>query len=207
MDRSGLVAARLSSCPRVVDSLLTQGGFYGIGEISVTHFPGAGFPEADFDPSGPVTRALLEVALAHDVPISLHVEVTRLREFERLLQDYPGVAVIWAHAGYVPNFLARRLLERHPNLTLELSARTWSRHPRSPDYTILRDGSAVWPEWLQLVEEMPARFLVGTDASLRSVVSDTRKIDSVTSFLRQLSPDTRSMVATENLARLLRLPD
>lgn len=37
-----------------------------------------------------------------------------------------------------------------------------SQHPRSPDYTILRDGSHVWPEWLQLIESQPHRFLMGT---------------------------------------------
>lgn len=194
-----------SSIAHVVDSLLATGGFFGIGEISVTHFPSNGFPEADFNPNGPVTRALFDVAKRYDVPINLHIEVTRSREFEELLQDYPGVSVIWAHAGYVPYFLARRFLERHANLTLELSARTWRRHPRSPDYTILRNGSELWPEWLQLIEEMPDRFLVGTDASLRSEASDTGKIESVENLLRQLSPSTRAKVATQNLERLLRL--
>ena len=65
-----------------------------------------------------------------------------------MLQRFPDVPVIWAHGGYTPLFLARRMLQRHPNLHYELSARTWPRHPRSPDYTILRDGVAVWPEWL-----------------------------------------------------------
>ena len=41
-----------------VESLLEAGGFYGIGEISVSHFPGRGFPEADFDPRGRVIRAV-----------------------------------------------------------------------------------------------------------------------------------------------------
>jgi hypothetical protein len=83
-----------------------------------------------------------------------------LRELERLLSDFPDVVVIWAHGGYAPVFLAERLLERHPNLLYELSARTWPEHPRSADYTILRDGALVWPQWLGLFERMPERFVV-----------------------------------------------
>ena len=95
------------------------------------------------------------------------------------------------------------MLERHPNLTYELSARTWGQHPRSPDYTILRDGHSVWPEWLALIEAKPERFIVGTDASQRSAQSDAMKFASVQSFLRQLSPATREQVARSNVLKLL----
>jgi predicted TIM-barrel fold metal-dependent hydrolase len=189
----------------LVDSLLSKGGFYGIGEISVSHFPAAGFPEADFDPNGRAMRSLLELARKHRVPVLIHSEITRLREFEALLRDHRDVTVIWAHGGYTPLFLAGRLLESHPNLIYELSARTWARHPRSPDYTVFRDEAAVWPEWLELVERMPTRFVVGTDAAGRSDSGDMANARRVQLFLEQLSPETRRKVALENLDRLLGL--
>jgi len=196
-----------SSLVETVDSLLDLGGFYGIGEISVTHFPGTGFPEADFDPSGPVMRGIMAAAQSHQVPVTVHVEVTRLREFEQMLADFREVTVIWAHGGYAPFFLAERVLERHPNLMYELSARTWQRHPRSPDYTILMNGVDVWPEWIALIERMPDRFVVGTDASLRSTQSDEQKIRSVQNLLDQLTPEARRMVAEENLERIVGIRD
>lgn len=189
----------------LVDSLLSRGGYYGIGEISVTHFPGAGFPEADFDPSGRTMRSLLRLARKHGVPILMHVEITRLREFEALLTGFPDVTVIWAHGGYTPLFLANRMLEAHPNLIYELSARTWVRHPRSPDYTIFQNESTVWREWLGFVETMPTRFLVGTDASIRSEANDIEKTRRVQLFLGQLSDPTRRLVAEENFTRILKL--
>jgi len=201
----GLWESRDALIGAVADSLLAAGGFFGIGEISVSHFPGRGFPEADFDPNGRVARSLLDAARRHDVPITLHVEVTRLREFEEVLENFRDVTVIWAHGGYLPYYLARRLLERHPNLIYELSARTWPRHPRSSDYTILRNDAEVWPEWIALIEEMPDRFLVGTDASLRSLDRDRGKIASVENLLEQLAPDVRRMLARENLDRILGL--
>ena len=186
-----------------LDALLASGRFRGIGEISSVHFPSPGFAEADFDPAGPTMAGILALAQRHRVPVLLHVEWTRLRELSALLERFPDVAVIWAHGGYTPLFVARRMLERHPNLTYELSARTWPSHPRSPDYTILRDGRAVWPEWLALIEAMPERFVVGTDASHRSAESEAMKHASVQAFLRQLSPATRERVARANLLKLV----
>jgi predicted TIM-barrel fold metal-dependent hydrolase len=188
---------------REVETLLSVGGYYGIGEISAVHFPGAGFPEADFDPNGTVMRGIMNAARRHGVPVMAHVEVTRLAAFEELLADFRDVTMIWAHGGYTDLFLAARMLERHDNLIYELSARTWRRHPRSPDYTILMDGEVVWQEWLALVERLPDRFVVGTDASLRSLESDQRKVDSVQDFLVQLSPEARSAVANDNLERII----
>jgi predicted TIM-barrel fold metal-dependent hydrolase len=188
---------------RTLDGLLASGRFKGIGEISAVHFPSPGLPEADYDPMGQTMRGIMLLARRYRVPVMVHVEVTRLRELGALLETFPDVAVIWAHGGYTPLFVARRMLERHPNLYYELSARTWPRHPRSPDYTILRDGRQVWPEWLELIEAKPDRFVVGTDASHRSEAMERMKVESVQMFLRQLSPAVRARVARTNLLRLI----
>lgn len=186
-----------------LDDMLATGLFKGIGEISAVHFPSAGFAETDFGVIGPMMTGIMELARKHKVPVMVHVESTRMADLEQLLQRFPDVPVIWAHGGYTPLFLARRMLDRYPNLYYELSARTWALHPRSPDYTILRDGVRVWPEWLALIESMPARFMVGTDASHRSAASDEMKYASVQSFLAQLKPGAREQVASGTLLRLV----
>jgi predicted TIM-barrel fold metal-dependent hydrolase len=189
-----------------LDTLLASGRFHGIGEISPVHFPSPGFPEADFTLDGPMMTGVMELARKHKMPVMLHVEWTRLDAFERLLAAHRDVTVIWAHGGYTPLFIAARLLERHTNLVYELSARTWALHPRSPDYTILRDGRAVWPQWLALIEAQSQRFIVGTDAAQRTRETDEARYASVQNFLRQLSPATREAVARGNLRQLLKLP-
>lgn len=186
-----------------LDDLLASGRFKGIGEISGVHFPSPGFGETDYDPTGPMMTGILTLARKHRVPVMVHVESTRMKELSSVLDTFSDVSVIWAHGGYTPLFIARRMLERHPNLYYELSARTWPRHPRSPDYTILRDGTAVWPEWLALIESKADRFIVGTDASHRSRESEIMKFESVQAFLRQLSPATRDRVARTNLLKLV----
>lgn len=190
---------------RELDALLATGLYKGIGEISAAHFPAAGFAETDFSPTGPMMTGILELARKHRVPVMVHVEQTRMAELSQLLERFADVSVIWAHGGYTPLFLARRMLERHPNLIYELSARTWPDHPRSPEYTILRDGSRVWPQWLALIEAHPGRFLVGTDASHRSEASEAMKFSSVQNLLRQLSPAAQEKVGRGNLLALLGL--
>jgi hypothetical protein len=132
----------------------------------------------------------------------IHCEITRLEAFASLLRDSPAVTVIWAHGGYTPYFLAARMLDAHPNLIYELSARTWAEHPRSPDYTILRNETTVWPLWLALIERYPQRFIIGTDAAQRG--NDREKVNRVRLLLAQLTPPTRALVATGNLDRILR---
>lgn len=190
---------------RALDDLLASGRFKGIGEISSTHFPSPGLPESDYDPLGATLVGIMELARKHRVPVMVHIEMTRMKELSALLARFRDVPVIWAHGGYTPMYLARRMLEQHPNLYYELSARTWPQHPRSPDYTILRNGKDVWPEWLALIESKPERFMVGTDASHRTAASEAMKAESVQAFLLQLTPATRERVARNNLLRLLGL--
>ena len=185
-----------------LDRELRTGRFAGIGEISVVHFPGEGFPEADFDAAGPMMRGIMTLAAHHRVPVMIHCEITRLESFSKLLRDFPAVTVIWAHGGYTPYFLAARMLDTHPNLIYELSARTWADHPRSPDYTIFRSDTTAWPRWLELIERHSGRFIIGTDAAQRG--NDRDKVRRVRLLLAQLTPPTRALVASGNLDRILR---
>ncbi len=188
----------------MLDDYLKTGAFKGIGEISVTHFPDRGFPEADFSPTSSLMKGIMKLAEKYRVPVTIHCEITRIREFSALLNEFKNVQVIWAHGGYAPYFLARRMLENHANLYYELSARTWLNHPRSPEYTIFKNATEVWPQWLELIESSPGRFILGTDASHRSRESEKRKFESVQLLLRQLSPQTRDLVARKNLLGLVR---
>lgn len=179
-----------------------QGAVRGIGEISAVHFPSSGFPETDFDPAGSTMRGIFDIARRHRLPVMVHVELTRLRELAWLMSAYRDVPTIWAHGGYAPLVIAERMLAEHDNLVFELSARTWPLHPRSPEYTLF-NGPQVWPRWLALIERMPQRFIVGTDASHHSLAAEEMKITSVQRFLGQLSPAARPAVARDTLDALL----
>lgn len=192
---------------RILENYLKTGLFKGIGEISVTHFPGRGFPEADFSPKSTLMKGIMKLAEKYKVPITIHCEITRIREFSNLLAEFKNVKVIWAHGGYTPYYLARRMLEKHSNLYYELSARTWLNHPRSSDYTIFKSNTEIWKQWLDLIEAKSNRFIVGSDSSNNSLERDKTKIVSVQSLLGQLSPGIRGRVAHENLRALIGLKE
>lgn len=46
----------------ILEDYLKTGIFKGIGEISITHFPSRGFPEADFSPLGPMMKGIMGLA-------------------------------------------------------------------------------------------------------------------------------------------------
>jgi predicted TIM-barrel fold metal-dependent hydrolase len=197
------IGASSAGAARATRRLATRRGDSSASTQPTVARTSGGFPEADFDPSGAIMRGIMRVAERRQLPVMIHCEVTRLRELEALLKAFPSVRVIWAHGGYTPLVLAARMLENHPNLVYDLSARTWSRHPRSPDYTIFRNDSLVWPEWIALIERHSNRVIVGSDASQRSMEDDGRKIDRVRLLLGQLSDTTRKRVAVENVLRLV----
>jgi Tat protein secretion system quality control protein TatD with DNase activity len=184
-------------------ALLASGSFKGIGEISVAHEAAAGFAATDFSPTSQTMLGIMALARRHRVPVMVHCEITRIAELEEMLRRFPEVAVIWAHGGYSDAATARRVLQGHPNLYYELSARTWPRHPRSADYPIVQPDGTVQGPWLALVESMPGRFLVGTDASLHVEANERMKIESVKRFLAALSPPARRAVAAGTLIKLL----
>ena len=185
-----------------LESLLATGRFRGIGEISVVHDATSGFAATAFSPMSPTMRGILALARRHRLPVMVHCERSHLEPFTEMLAAHRDVTVIWAHGGYTDAATARRMLEANPNLYYELSARTWPRHPRSDAYTIM-PGNVLAPEWRSLVEAMPGRFLVGTDASHHVLENEKMKARSVRAFLDQLSPGARREVAAGTLLRLL----
>jgi len=186
-----------------LEALLATRRFRGIGEISVVHAATPGFAATDFDPLGPTMAGIMGLARRHRLPVLIHCEASRLGGFERMLAAFADVQVIWAHGGYTNAAQARELLGRHANLYYELSARTWPRHPRSADYPIVTPEGVLHPEWRSLIESMPGRFLVGTDASHHAESRERMKVESVRNFLLQLSPGTRAEVSANVLRRLL----
>jgi predicted TIM-barrel fold metal-dependent hydrolase len=188
-----------------LDALLATGLYVGIGELSLVHAATPGFAATATDLDGTLARGVFALARKHRVPLLLHVEASHREALEARLAADADVDVIWAHAGYLGAADARAVLERHPRLVLELSARTWPRHPRSEEYPIVDAQGRLQGAWRSLIEAFPDRFVVGTDASHHDPDREAMKAASVQTFLRQLPPSVRDRVARGTLSRLLRL--
>lgn len=226
--RSGNVTGEMRKAFRKRAEEILKKGAIGFGEMTAEHVSRrSGHPYVSAPPDHPLFLLLAEIAAKHGVPIDLHMEAVvedmprpenlsstnpevlkaNIEGFERLLAHNRKAIIIWAHLGWdntgkrTPS-LTRRLLEKHPNLFLNLkSAKGTIKKTR------LERKKALQPRWKTLIEDYPDRFMIGSDIKYRGEGRTSgggmkvyRKI------LKQLSPDTQKKVGFENAVRIFKLP-
>ena len=199
---------------------LDPGLWQGIGEVFTRHddLTALIHGEAPRANSEAMNR-VYDLAEEFDLPVMVHSNVTSwrernplyLQEIEEPLRNHPGVRIIWAHAGtsmeihrhqdrlefLLPTL--RRMLTAYPNLYIDMS---WT--VREP-YLLNAEGEPD-PEWVQLVEDFPSRFMLGSDVVGR-FDSLGKYMSGFDPFLDALSEDVARAVALDNfLAVLPRAP-
>jgi predicted TIM-barrel fold metal-dependent hydrolase len=203
---------------------LIRGGVVGFGEITAEHFAG-GTPYQQAPADHPLLLLLADIAAEHGMPIDLHMEAVpqamplpaglksppnapqlgeNIAAFERLLAHNRRAKVIWAHAGadgtgYRTPDLCRRLLKAHSNLYMEI--KTDPQHP-GRSYPLV-DGR-IKPDWLQLLQDFPDRFVIGSDQHYPEPSGKQRWQESVL-LLNQLPAGLRRKVGRENVLHLYRM--
>ena len=161
---------------------LGRGVYRGIGEFHLLYESEARTPEI---------RRLIRMAVARDIVLHVH---SGARPVRALFAIEPKLQVLWAHAGMAaPPGMIRRLLERHPLLSTELSFRADDIAP---------DGR-LDPAWRKLFLDHPGRFMVGTDTYTngrgeiyRGVVEEHRR------WLAQLPRKVAKAIAHGNAVTL-----
>jgi hypothetical protein len=188
---------------------LAAGRFAAIGEIHVdstaSYFTGT--PAIRYPADAPLMQRLWAMSAEHGVPMSVHMDGSpeSVASMERLLAADRRGTWLWAHTGhYAEPPLVRRLLEAHPNLYCELSYRS----SISPSRTAvsLDTAGVLRPEWRDLLEAFPDRFVLGTDLSAPSYAEYTRHINFWRAILAQLSPEAAALIAYANAEHLLQPP-
>jgi hypothetical protein len=145
--------------PELVDEArkgIQEGPYRGIGELHLIGGFALRWRENE------VLKGLLAIGGAYDVPVILHMEFSRADPTLSLCQGNPGNRLVLAHAGApLPVDEVRRILEKCPNLWVDMSARDPRRYVRNP---IADADGRLLPEWEALVLAYPMRFIVGSDA-------------------------------------------
>jgi predicted TIM-barrel fold metal-dependent hydrolase len=194
---------------RMID--LYPGFWEGIGEVMTRHDdltalmygePG----RADHIALDPV----YELAAQYDLPVFVHSDITSvwetdtpiyLPEIKAALHKHPNTRINWCHAGIsrrlvVPTIIedVHKLLSKYPHLYVDLS---WVLY----DEYLVVNGQAV-PEWIQLIEAFPDRFMIGSDAvgHMSSYVSTITRYYVI---LDALKPDVAQKVAQTNFLNIL----
>ncbi|HZP34709.1 MAG TPA: amidohydrolase family protein [Candidatus Acidoferrales bacterium] len=202
-------------------------GAVGFGEMTTEHFPSS-TPYQHAEADGPLLLLLADVAAQHDVPISIHMEAVpqdidlpaplksppnpsrlhaNIAAFERLLSHNPRAKIVWAHlgwdtTGYRTPELARRLLEAHPNLFMEIKLDPLDVEKNSP----LADGASgkIKPEWLKLFTDFQDRFVIGSDQHY-PMSSGPQRWQAIVALFNQLPAGVRQKIGTGNAIRIYRL--
>ena len=185
-----------------LEAQLQAGCWAGIGEIFLntqsSHVSGGFSVPTDT----PLMRRLLALSAGYDAPLSVHMDAApaSVEGLRSLLTSNSDGTIIWAHAGwYAEPDLLHDLLATHPNLYIETSFRDELRS----FFPVSADG-VLNAEWRALIEEMPDRFVLGTDLNPPPT---PQKYSELISFWRdvldQLPPETAAMVAQENAERLI----
>ena len=173
-----------------------------IGEV---HLRQVGRRTIDRDPNSAAFGKILDVAGKFGVPIVIHYELTDAAEtaLDRALAAHRKTTIVLAHGGEGPPGRLDRLLQRNPNLVVDLSGMHFQRTPM-----LASETGSLDPGWKGLIEKMPDRFLIGVDvwaarlfepAMLDRLILWTRRI------LGELRPDVAERVAHRNAAKLYRL--
>lgn len=201
-------------------------GAVGFGELSIEHFSLPQSPVKDYEyapADSPLMLLLADISAEHSAPIDLHMEALptdiptppefgppnpktlhgNIAAFERLLSHNPRSIIIWAHAGsdnigFRTPELMRGMLQRHPNLYLEIKF-----DPGFPGKDPPVADGKIKPEWLKLYTDFPDRFLIGSDQHFDppATVPFARSQQNA-NLLDQLPPDLRKKIAMDNALRL-----
>jgi hypothetical protein len=167
-----------------VEERLQRGDYKGIGEFHL----------AAEHVDAPVVQRFAALAEQQRLFLHAHVDAAAV---EKMLQHYPHVRILWAHAGMSATAATvGRLLDRFSHLWVELSLRT----DVAPDDTLA-------PDWRALFLRHPDRFLVGTDTWMTwrwdMLVTGMQQIRT---WLGQLPPEVAAQIAYRNGERLFGSP-
>ncbi len=211
-------------------------GAIGFGELTAEHLSlNYDHPYLSAPPDHPLFLFLSDIAARHGVPIDIHMEAvpqdmdlpkirrlesphnpkvlrTNIAAFERLLAHNRNARVIWAHAGWcntghrTPELCAQ-LLGRHPNLYMSFKIRRDSLAEMRP----LTEDFRIKPEWLNLIQTYPDRFVIGSDifyvtprAPFQIGPPRGKRVETE-HLLAVLPPELANKIAYENALHLFKL--
>lgn len=200
---------------------LKQGGCLGIGEIGPYHFekhPGQWVIRIPMNFAPMVRLAQLAAgAPGGGVWLDLHAEpVTPSGEsyedrvfggIAHLFRQAPGLKLILAHSAMTNPHNARALLKAHANLMMNLKMVTPNRNLAWNNLgPIVNQDRELFEDWAVLMEDMPERFMIGSDARFGSKRyrpgKYKRRLRRLRRLLGSLDAAAAEMIAWRNAERL-----
>ena len=153
----------------------------------------------------PSVQKMYEVANRHDAFVQVHSEGTQnFDEIKKVARDFPKATTIFSHCiPFTSPSDIRKLFKDHSNLICDLSA-------GGPVHRNMRIFTSSGPRlaWLELIEEFPDRFMLGTDPCCGLAPKyDELVLELRVSLLPHLKVETLKKIAFQNAVRLFGLED
>jgi hypothetical protein len=196
------------------DQLFTDGRIKGFGELILnnqTSNPMVSFRRKVNIDSAPI-EAMFKIAAKYKGFVQIHSEddTDSVDQIKTLAAKYPDVSIILSHCLLTGNVdLVKALLNQHPNLFCEMSARSKSHYPNVDNERIrtrvIYSEDFAKAEWIKLIDAFPTRFMVGTDTYNPNVNFEQNIAEIRKGLLARLQPASIDLVAYKNAVRVMRL--
>jgi hypothetical protein len=200
-----------------------SGNYLAMGEFEARHYVSSTNNRDIHTPvDSEAMQAVFAISSETGVPFLLHHEAedVLLPELERMLVKYPKAIVVWCHVGRNRNpetwikfrsvEVVREYLQKYPNLYFDFTAsRPGSIFPPTGYidaimYKSSTQGTVLVPEWKELFEEFPDRFLIGSDINTgRFSKYDEKMFIFRKVVLGNLRKDVAERIAFKNAWKLM----
>lgn len=192
---------------------LRSGRWHGAGELALYHFD-KGFHRQhvlEIPPNFEPFLQVVDLIADHGLWLDLHAEpvdpqgVSYEDEIfgglELLFDRNPNLRVVYSHTAMTNPANARAILSLYPQVMMSIKLETRHEKWRNLEPVVSPAGE-LYEDWAQLFEEMPERFMIGTDFHFgREGVAPQgyeAKIALVTRILGMLAPDAALLIASES---------
>ena len=186
--------------------------YMGFGELVLFHFEKKKGQSVLKVPPG--FRPLLDVVkliAGKNIWIDLHAEpvdpdgVSYEDEvfggIELLHKRNPGLKLILAHTAMTNPTNARSLLNAYPKIMMSIKVIKKHKKWKNLEPIVNTEGE-IYEDWANLFEEMPERFIIGSDAKFErkdfKASKYLKKIQDIRHLIGSIDPDAAQLIAYEN---------
>ncbi|MFC1917703.1 amidohydrolase family protein [Chloroflexota bacterium] len=196
----------------------------GVGEIGLYHFNKTGTQNViEYPPTFEPYLRIIGLVAEKGNWLDLHAEPVDpdgksyedqvFGGLELLFQKYPNLKLILSHTAMTNPTNVRKILETYPNIMMNFKPITNHKRWRNLE-PITNPGGLLYSDWAELFEEMPDRFMVGTDEKFGRIHKDKRTTEGVPvikyeedikhmrSILSSLNSDAAELIAYQNAERI-----
>ena len=126
---------------------------------------------------------------------------------ELLHRRNPDLKLILAHTAMTNPANARSLLNAYPKIMMSIKIRKKHEKWKNLEPLVNTEGE-IYEDWAQIFEEMPERFIIGTDAKFErkefKAANYLNKIKDIRYLLGSIDPDAARLIAYENASAMFR---